>query len=176
MAHPYKEVEAAVIGLREAFVEAEGRNSWSWIADAFYHEDCVYTCPYGGTLPVVANGREEIRRTHYGRDMDVGSGWAGWSFPILDYAINGDSVITHWVNRGPGVRPDGTYYEQHGVSFITYGGGGKFSSQYDLFDFAHQMKLCDELEEVGLLNPRLKQEWVIPQKRRLIEMLNRNLP
>jgi hypothetical protein len=107
MAHPYKEVEDTVLGLRAAFVEAERRNTWSWIADEFYAPNCVYTCPYGGTIAVVANGREEIRRTHYGRDMDVGSGWAGWSFPILNYAINGDFVITHWVNRGPGLlHPD----------------------------------------------------------------------
>jgi hypothetical protein len=94
MAHPYAEVEKAILGLREAFVEAERRNTWSWIADEFYAPHCVYTCPYGGTIAVVANGREEIRRTHYGRDMDVGSGWAGWSFPILNYAINGDFVMT----------------------------------------------------------------------------------
>jgi hypothetical protein len=176
MTYPYAEVEAAIVGLGEAFKTAEQLGKWSWIADEFYHEDCVYTCPYGGTLAVVANGREEIRATHYGRDMDVGSGWQGWTFPIIDYAINGDRIISHWLNRGPGRRPDGGYYEQHGVSFITYGGGGKFSSQYDLFDIAHMMKLCDELEEAGLLNPALKSEWVIPQKRRIIAMLDRNLP
>jgi hypothetical protein len=174
MAHPYREVEAAIVGLREGFVEAERRNTWSWLADDFYHKDCLYICPYGGTEAVVANGREEIRRTHYGRDMDVGSGWEGWTFPILDYAINGDSIISHWVNRGPGQRPDGSYYEQHGVSFITYGGDGKFSYQYDLFDFAHQMKLCDELEDAGLLNADLKRDWVLPMKRKLIAMLKKN--
>jgi hypothetical protein len=171
MPYPYAEVEAAILGLRAAFVEAERRNTWSWIADKFYHENCVYICPYGGTGAVVANGREEIRRTHYGRDMDVGSGWAGWTFPILDYAINGDQIISHWVNRGPGRRADGSYYEQQGVSFITYGGDGKFSSQYDLFDFAHMMKICDELEAAGLLNPKLKADWVVPKKKLLIEML-----
>jgi hypothetical protein len=51
-----------------------------------------------------------------------------------------------------------------------------FSSQYDLFDFAHQMHLCDELEAAGLLDPKLKQEWVIPSKKRLIDMLNRGMP
>lgn len=168
---PRAEVEAAIRGLRDAFVEAERRNQWSWLADAFYHEDCVYICPYGGTMPVRAEGREQIRRTHYGRDMDVGSGWAGWSFPILDWAIEGDRIISHWVNRGPGRRPDGSYYETHGVSFITYGGDGKFSSQYDLFDIAHQLHLCDELDAAGLLAPALKAEWVEPMKRRVIAML-----
>jgi hypothetical protein len=59
------------------------------------------------------------------------------------------------------------------VSYITYDGDGKFSSQYDLFDFAHQMRLCDELEDAGLLHPDLKRDWVIPMKQRLIDMLER---
>jgi hypothetical protein len=123
-----------------------------------------------------ARGREEIRRTHYGRDMDVGSGWKGWTLPIIGCAINGDQIISHWVNRGPAKRADGSYYETHGVSFITYGGEGKLSSQYDLFDLAHQMRLCDELDAAGFLNPKLKQEWVSPMKQRLIEMLRQGMP
>lgn len=173
MPHPHAEVDAAIRGLAEAFKEAQKTNKWSWIADKFYHEDCQYTCPYAGAFPVIARSRDEIRATHYGRDMDVGSGWEGWSFPILNWAIDGDQIISHWVNRGPGKRPDGSYYETHGVSFITYGGGGKFSSQYDLFDLAHQMHLCDELDAAGLLNPKLKAEWVAPAKKRLIDMLNK---
>jgi hypothetical protein len=169
--YPYEEVERTVQGLVRGFEEAERRNSWSWLADEFYHEDCVYTCEYGGTMLVRAEGREEIRRTHYGRDMDVGSGWAGWSFPIVHYAINGNDITTRWVNRGPGRRPDGSWRQTWGVSFITYGGNGKFSSQYDLFDIAHQMKLCDELEAAGLLDPKLKAEWVEPMKARIFAML-----
>ena len=61
------------------------------------------------------------------------------------------------------------------MSLITYGGQGKFKSQYDLFDIAHQMRLCDELEDAGLLDPNLKRDWVIPMKKRLIEMLGQNL-
>ena len=125
MPYAHAEVEAAIRGLSEAFKEAERRGSWSWLADEFYHEDCVYTCPYGGTMLVVANGREEIRRTHYGRDMEVGAAWKGWSFPIFDWGINGDRIISRWANRGPGRRPDGSYYETQGVSFITYGGRRK---------------------------------------------------
>ena len=84
MPYPHAEVDAAIRGLAEAFKEAQRTNKWSWIADKFYHENCTYTCPYAGAFPVVANTREEIRATHYGRDMDVGSGWEGWSFPILE--------------------------------------------------------------------------------------------
>jgi SnoaL-like domain len=175
MTFPRGEVEAAIRGLAEAFKKAEGIGKWAWIADEFYHEDCVYTCPYAGAMPVIANGREEIRRTHYGRDMDVGSSWKGWSFPIIGWAIEGDQIISRWKNRGPGRRPDGGYYQTDGVSFITYGGNGKFSSQVDLFDLAHQMKLCDELDEAGLLDPTLKREWVLPVKRRLIDMLGKGI-
>lgn len=171
MAHPHDEVAGTVERLIEAFKECERRNSWSWLADEFYHQDCVYICEYGGVMPVTANGREEIRRTHYGRDMEVGSGWAGWTFPIVDYAVNGDSIITHWKNRGPGTRPDGSYYETPGVSFITYGGDGKFIRQFDMFDIGHQMVLCDELEAAGLLSPQLKAEWVVPMKQRIIAKL-----
>lgn len=171
MTYPRAEIEATVERFIEAFREAERRGTWSWLADRFYHEDCVYDCAYAGAMPIIANGREEIRRTHYGRDMEVGSGWAGWSFPIVDYAVNGDEIITHWLNRGPGLRGDGTYFETHGVSFITYGGDGKFIRQSDLFDLAHQMRLCDELEEAGLLPLRLNAEWVVPMKAKLIAML-----
>jgi hypothetical protein len=72
---------------------------------------------------------------------------------------------------GAGAAAGWGYYETHGVSFITYGGGGKFSAQYDLFDVGHQMHLCDELEAVGLLSAKLKAEWVVPMKKRLIGML-----
>lgn len=171
MTYPHEEVVAAIEGLVEAFKEAEARNEWSWIAKKFYHEDCTYTCPYGGAMHVFANGRAEIEATHYGRDMDVGSGWHGWSFPIIHYAVNGNEIISHWLNRGPGKRPDGSYFETHGVSFITYGGDGKFSSQYDLFDISHQMHLCDELDEAGLLSDVLKKEWVVPMKKRIVDML-----
>lgn len=172
MPYPREEVLAAAERLREAFKEAERRNQWSWIADEFYHQNATHYCPYGGCMPVFARDRDEIRATHYGRDMDVGSGWAGWSFPIVDIMVSGDQIITRWKNRGPGRRPDGSYYETDGVSFITYGGGGKFSAQHDLFDISHQMKLCDELKAAGLLSDTLEREWVQPMKRQIINALN----
>ncbi len=174
MAYAREEVEAAIQGLANAFVKAAATNEWAWIADEFYHESCTYTCPYSGAMPVVVHTRAEIKATHYGRDMAVGSGWEGWSFPIVGWAVNGNQIISHWMNRGPGLRPDGTHYETNGVSLITYGGQGKFSAQLDLFDVAHQMHLCDELEDAGLLSPKLKDEWVTPMKGRLMEMLRKN--
>ncbi len=169
-----EQIEARAAALQAAFVEAARRNEWAWIADEFYARDCQYLCEYGGTMRVFASNRDEIRATHYGRDMMVG--WEGWSFPIERYATQGNQIITHWWNRGPGKRADGGHYQTPGVSFITVGDDGLFTYQLDLFDLAHQMHLCDELEDAGLLSPILKDNWVIPTKRRLIAMLGRNLP
>ncbi len=169
-----EQIEARAAALTAAFVEAARRNEWSWIADEFYAENCEYLCEYAGTMRVYARNREEIRATHYGRDMMVG--WEGWSFPIERYTTHGNQIITHWWNRGPGLRPDGSYYQTPGVSFITVGDDGLFTYQLDLFDLAHQMHLCDELEAAGLLSAKLKEQWVIPTKHRLLTMLGQNLP
>ena len=43
-----------------------------------------------------------------------------------------------------------------------------------MFDLAHQMWLCDELEDAGLLSPQLKTQWVVPMKEKLEAQLARN--
>ena len=173
MAISPQQLEARAQAMQDAFVEAARRNEWAWIADAFYAPDCEYLCEYAGTMRVHAKNRDEIRATHYGRDMMVG--WEGWSFPIERYATHGNQIITHWWTRGPGQRADGSYYQTPGVSFITVGDDGLFTYQLDLFDLAHQMHLCDELEAAGLLSAQLKQQWVVPTKQRLIGMLQKGL-
>jgi hypothetical protein len=92
------------------------------------------------------------------------------------YVGEGGRVVTHWMNRGPGRKPDGSYYETPGISFITFNDELRIVRQFDVFDLAHQMHLCDELEAVGLLSAELKKNWVIPMKRKLIAMLQENLP
>lgn len=164
-----EQVEGRAIALARAFEEAAARNQWGWIADEFYAEHCEYLCEYGGTMRVQARSRAEIKATHYGREMLVG--WEGWSFPIERHTTNGNQIITHWWNRGPGRRADGSYFQTPGVSFITVGDDGLFTYQLDLFDLAHQMHLCDELEAAGLLSPTLKAQWVVPMKGKLITML-----
>ncbi|AXQ27753.1 nuclear transport factor 2 family protein [Solimonas sp. K1W22B-7] len=173
MAISPQQVEARARAMQDAFVEAARRNEWAWIADEFYAPHCEYLCEYAGTMRVYARNRDEIRATHYGRDMMVG--WEGWSFPIERYTTHGNQIITHWWNRGPGQRADGSHYQTPGVSFITVGDDGLFTYQLDLFDLAHQMHLCDELEDAGLLSAQLKQQWVIPTKQRLIGMLQRKM-
>jgi hypothetical protein len=100
-------------------------------------------------------------------------GWEGWSFPYIGVFVGSDNkVITHWLNRGPGLKADGSHYQTPGVSFLTFADNGKIIKQLDMFDLAHQMKLCDELEVNGLLAAELKENWVLPMKEKLIDMLS----
>ena len=163
--------ERRAAAMKAAFEEAARRNEWGWIADEFYAEDCQYLCEYGGTMRVLARSRAEIKATHYGREMLVG--WEGWSFPIERYTTSGSHIVTQWWNRGPGTRADGSFFQTPGVSLITMRDDGLFTRQLDLFDMAHQMKLCDELEDAGLLSPKLKENWVVPMKGKLTAMLSR---
>ncbi len=156
-----------------AHQEASRSNDWLFFVDEIYAQNCVYTCQYAGVMEVVANGIDEIKATHYGRDMQVG--WEGWSFPYEGvYTGKDNRLITHWLNRGPGKREDGSYYQTPGVSFITLDAQARICEQFDMFDLAHQMKLCDELENAGLLSSQLKEQWVIPMKNKLETQLAGN--
>ncbi len=166
-------LRAAADKLIAAHHEASQTNQWTFFVDELYATGCVYTCQYAGVMEVVADGIDEIKATHYGRDMLVG--WEGWSFPYMGvYTGTDNRLITHWMNRGPGCRPDGTFYETPGISFLTLDAEAKIERQFDIFDLAHQMHLCDELEDAGLLSLQLKAEWVIPMKTRLEKQLGQN--
>ena len=152
--------------LINAHAQAARTNEWTFFVDEIYAADCVYTCEYAGVMRVEANGIDEIKATHYGRDMQVG--WEGWTFPYVGVYIGTDNrLITHWLNRGPGVKPDGSHYETPGISFIQLNDEARICRQFDMFDLAHQMKLCDDLEVAGLLSGELKENWVQPMKTRL---------
>jgi hypothetical protein len=144
-----------------AHAEASRTTDWTFFVDELYAGDCVYTCQYAGVMEVTANGIDEIKATH--------------TFPYMGvYTGTDNRLVTHWMNRGPGKREDGSYFETPGISFLTLDDEAKICRQFDMFDLAHQMRLCDDLEEAGLLSPQLKDEWVLPMKGRLIEQLNRN--
>ena len=154
--------------------EADRRNEWTFFVDEIYAPECVYTCEYAGVILVEARGTDQIKATHYGRDMQ--HGWEDWTFPYKGFYVGeGNEIITHWMNRGPGLREDGSYRETPGVSFLTLNDSCQIVRQFDMFDLAHQMKLCDELEDAGLLSPALKENWVIPMKQKLIAQLQRNM-
>jgi len=153
--------------------EASRTNEWTFFVDEIYAADCIYTCEYARVMQVIAEGVEEIKATHYGRDMLVG--WEGWTFPYKGvYTGSDNNLITHWMNRGPGRREDGSYFETPGISFISLNSEARICRQFDMFDLAHQMRLCDDLEDAGLLSPQLKEQWVLPMKARLEEQLARH--
>ena len=166
-------LRATADNLIAAHREASRTNEWTFFVDELYAVDCIYTCQYGGVMEVTANGIDEIKATHYGRDMLVG--WEGWTFPYKGvYTGTDNQLVTHWMNRGPGQRADGSYFETPGISFLTLNDQAKICRQFDLFDLAHQMKLCDDLEEAGLLSLQLKEQWVLPMKAKLGEQLDRH--
>lgn len=153
-----------------AHAEASRTNEWTFFVDEIYAPNCIYTCEYAGVMRVVANGIDEIKATHYGRDMQVG--WEGWTFPYENvFTGKNNRLVTHWYNRGPGRRADGSFFQTPGISFITLDGNAQICEQFDMFDLAHQMLLCDELEAAGLLSSTLKQQWVLPMKERLMTQL-----
>ena len=159
--------------LIRAHEEASRSNEWTFFVDELYASDCVYSCEYAGVMKVVADGIDQITVTHYGRDMLVG--WEGWTFPYMGvYTGMDNKLITHWMNRGPGAREDGSYFETPGISFITLNSEAKIVRQFDMFDLAHQMRLCDDLEDAGLLSAALKKNWVLPMKARLEAQLDSN--
>lgn len=168
-----EELQRAADRLIRYHREATQRNEWTFFVDEMYATDCVYTCEYSGTMIVTADGIDEIKATHYGRDMQ--RGWEGWSFPYEGVYVGDDNrVITHWLNRGPGTRDDGSHYQTPGVSFLTFDGKAQICRQFDVFDLTHQMRLCDDLEAAGLLSAELKVNWVLPMKQKLIDQLSIN--
>tara|TARA_R110002072_G_scaffold51170_5_gene137009 strand:+ start:23440 stop:23967 length:528 start_codon:yes stop_codon:yes gene_type:complete len=168
-----KLLRATANRLIAAHEEASRSGDWIVFVDSLYAQDCVYTCQYAGVMDVTANGIDEIKATHYGRDMQVG--WEGWTFPYMGVYTGADNnLVTHWMNRGPGSRPDGSYYETPGISFITLNSDARICRQFDMFDVTHQMKLCDDIEDAGLLSAQLKAQWVQPMKEKLEAQLARN--
>ncbi len=168
---PEAEVRGAVERLIDYHSRASQITDWTYFVDETYTEDADYICEYAGVRYTKAVGRAEIKATHYGDDM---GGFEEWTFPYEGYGVNGNRIMTHWWNRGPGKRDNGEYFQCPGISLITYAGAGMFSHQYDMFDLGHQMRICDDLEDNGLLSPKLKEGWVKPMKKLLIESLQRN--
>lgn len=166
-------LHASADKLIAAHEQASRSNDWLFFVDEIYAPDCVYTCEYAGVMMVTADGIDEIKATHYGRDMQVG--WEGWTFPYMGvYTGTENRLVTHWLNRGPGCRPDGSHFETPGISFITLNDDARICRQFDMFDLAHQMMLCDELEDAGLLSAQLKEQWVLPMKEKLEAQLAKN--
>jgi hypothetical protein len=109
--------------------------SWEALADLFA-EDATYRDVFYGEM----KGREAIR-TFLRKSME---GIEDWSFPVQWTLIGEGRVVVHWMNRLPGQRPDGTFYEFPGVSCITYGSDATIIRQVDLYDSMAAIKVIFE--------------------------------
>ena len=58
--------------------------------------------------------------------------------------IDGDRLVTRWMNRLPGRRADGSYYEAPGVSILYYAGHGRFRYEEDLLNMVHVAEVIQE--------------------------------
>ena len=67
-------------------------------------------------------------------------GLEDWRFPIRFVAVEGDEVVTVWSQVLPGRRPDGSTYEQTGVSLLRYAGDGRFDFEEDLLNMTHVLE------------------------------------
>jgi hypothetical protein len=138
------EVESSDVLSREATAAAFEKHpvacgnyagSWEALADLFA-EDATYRDVFYGEL----KGREAIR-TFLRKSME---GIEDWSFPVQWTLVGEGRVVVHWMNRLPGKRPDGTFYEFPGVSCITYGPDAKIIRQVDLYDGMAAIKVVIE--------------------------------
>ncbi len=132
MAHPREEVEAAVdayVALRDRI--GRGEATWTDLA-ALFTDDVVYIDPAWGRI----EGIDELR-VFLDESM---RGLEDWEFPIELVAIEGDTVVVKWTQVLPGTRPDGTRYQQSGVSTLVYAGDGRFGYEEDLLNMAHVLE------------------------------------
>lgn len=132
--------EREILDLHERYLETRrraerGEAGWDALAE-FFTEDAVFIDPAWGRV----EGRDAIVR-FLSESM---AGLEGWTFPQEWQMVEGDRLVTRWMNRLPGARPDGTYYEAPGISVITYAGGGRFSREEDLLNMAHVIEVIRE--------------------------------
>jgi limonene-1,2-epoxide hydrolase len=126
---PRNEIEATVaeyVKTREAIE----RKELPWDAlDRFFTDDAVYIDPAWGRVQGIANLREFWVESMRGLD--------DWEFPITATAVNGNMVFVKWTQISPGRKPDGSRYEQSGLSTLRYAGNGKFDYDEDLLNMVH---------------------------------------
>jgi ketosteroid isomerase-like protein len=130
MPHSREEVEAAFLHHR-ACVEAL---DWDAMVDCFT-PDAVYLEHEMGTF----RGQDAIRT--WALEVMAPFDRAGWDYPLDWYVIEGDRVVTRWLNRLP--NPDGRAepYQFAGITVLEYAGDGRFSFQEDVYN----MKECEQV-------------------------------
>ena len=136
MSHPREEIEAAVaryVEVRERMDRGEG--GWEDMC-ALFTDDATYIDPAWGRVDGIDAIEAFMRESMAGLE--------DWTFPIEWIAIDGDQVVVKWTQRLPGRRPDGSHYDNSGVSLLTYAGGGRFSRSEDHLNMLHVFEVIAE--------------------------------
>jgi ketosteroid isomerase-like protein len=134
--HPREEIEAAVaryLEVRERMDRGEG--GWTEMAGLFT-DDATYIDPAWGRVDGIEAITDFLERSMAGLE--------DWVFPVEWVAIDGDHVVVKWIQRLPGRRPDGTHYDNSGVSLLTYAGDGRFSRSEDHLNMLHVYEVIAE--------------------------------
>lgn len=136
MGYPIEEVEEAFA----AYVAAQEADDWDAYCDIFT-DDAVYVEHCMGTFV----GRDAIRAWI----VPTMAPLVGWSYPIQWHLCDGERAVCYWLNILP--NPDGraTPYQFAGVTILTYAGGGKWSQQEDVYNWAEVEALMAEWTAAG---------------------------
>ncbi len=108
---------------------------WAELANLFA-ADGEYTDPFFGKIV----GRDAVRAFLI-KSM---TGLEDWTFPISWVAIDRGRVVTHWHNRLPGHRTDGSHFEVPGITSLAYNDAGEVVEQMDMYDRATMLQVIAE--------------------------------
>lgn len=109
--------------------------AWGALADLFAL-DATYDDPFFGHI----EGRDAIR-AFLVRSM---TGLEDWTFPIHWVSVDGGRVVTHWSNRLPRRRRDGSPFEFPGMSVIHFRDDGTIDNQTDTYDRVRALRVIAE--------------------------------
>ncbi len=110
---------------------------WSALAD-FFTDDATFIDPAWGRIEGLANIRQFLDESMAGLE--------DWEFRHEWELVDGGSgrLVSHFQNRLPGRRADGSCYDAPGISVFDYAGDGKFRFEMDLLNMAHVNELIRE--------------------------------
>lgn len=152
--HTREEIEATVERYLELrFAAIAGERPWTDLAEVLT-DDVVFTDSMWGTHV----GSEAVCQFLH----DSMQGLEDWDFPHQWQVIDGDTVVLGWANRLPGTRDDGTPYDIPGLSVLVYGGGGKFSSESDMYSESQLRKVWKEsgwTPQTEMMTPPKERSW-----------------
>ncbi len=121
-------------------IAIQERDDWPAYVETFT-DDAVYVEHHEGTFC----GKEEIRAWL----LPVMEQCKGWTYPLVWVAIDGARVVYKWLNRLPGRRSDGTYYEFAGMTALEYAGGGLWRHQEDVYNWERAVEVLREWRQAS---------------------------